>query len=361
MNTETIAPGDLLSRLRRDVERNLLRTRNGLKHLSGVGRPAVGLSERDVVWSRDKAQLLRYRSERRSLGPPVLLVMSLVSRSYVLDLRPGSSFVEFLLGEGFDVFLADWGEPDELEAANVLETYCDDMLPAMIEATRSTAGAPTVTVYGYCLGGLLALLYGAGHPGPQMQNLVVMATPVDFTHMGPMTTLMQEGRLDPKDLIDETGNVPADVIYDSFRILKPTSDLASYANLWQHLWQDEFLESYQAINQWSTDHVPFPGACFVQLVELFTRANQLAEGRVPLGGRIVDLADITCPFLNIIAEKDHIVPPEASTGLTALIGSDDKSDLFLPAGHAGLVIGRSAQKRTMPAIAAWLRAHEVTP
>lgn len=354
---ELLRPSDVLARVRQDLDRNLLRTRNGLKHLSGVGRPDVGLSPKETIWQRDKVQLWRFASDNRGLRPPVLLVMSLVSRSYILDLRPGNSFIEFLLGQGFDVFMADWGVPDELEAANTLETYTDEMLPMITAEVAKAGGTGDVTVFGYCFGGLLALLYAAAHPYAPIRNLVAMATPIDFTQMGPMASLLQEGRLDPDDLIDETGNVPPEVIYSSFKVLKPTADVSSYANLWQNLWSDQFLEGYEALTQWARDHIPFPGACFKQTVELFARENQLAEGRVTLGNRVVDLADIKWPFLNVIAEKDHIVPVEAVGRLTSMVGSDDVEELRLPAGHVGLVTGRGAYKRTMPAIAEWLKAH----
>jgi hypothetical protein len=55
------------------------------------------------------------------------------ARSYVLDLTPGNSFVERLLAAGFDVYLLDWGTPDERDAANRLEDYVDAAIPAAIE------------------------------------------------------------------------------------------------------------------------------------------------------------------------------------------------------------------------------------
>ena len=111
------------------------------------------------------------------------------------------------------------------------------------------------------------------------------------------------------------------------------------------------------MTQWSRDHIPFPGAAFAQTSDLFGRQNLLATGRVPLNGRTIDLADITMPFLNIIGEKDHIVPPEAIEVLTSLVGSDDVEELRLPAGHVGLVVGKTAQRRNLPAMADWLERH----
>src|SRR6516165_3409020 len=141
------APTDLLNRVRRDVERSILRSKNGLKLLSGVGRPVVGQSPKDAVWRSGKVELWRYRSDERRLSPPVLFVHSLVSRNYVLDLRPGNSFIEAVLRRGIDAYLTEWGEPDELEAGYTLETYCDGFLGEMVEAIRAVSGADTVTMF----------------------------------------------------------------------------------------------------------------------------------------------------------------------------------------------------------------------
>jgi polyhydroxyalkanoate synthase len=284
-------------------------------------------------------------------------VHSLVSRSYVFDLVPGNSVVETMVDRGFDVYLADWGVPDELEASNTLETYTDDYLPTIIEQVAEISGSPDVNVFGYCFGGLLSLLAVAGNPDLPVRSLAVMATPIDFTQMGPMTSMMQEGRIEPADLLDATGNVPADVMLNSFRVLQPLGDVTGYVNLWQNLWNDDFVAAHQVMTQWSRDHIPFPGAAFVQTGELFARQNLLPTGQVPLNGRTIDLADITVPFLNIIGEKDHIVPPAAIEVLTSLVGSEDVEELRLPAGHVGLVVGKSAQRRNIPAMAGWIERH----
>src|SRR5688500_13610302 len=109
-----------------------------------------------------------------------------------------------------------------------------------------------------------------------------MATPIDFAEMGPLVALVRDGRLHAADLVDESGNVPPDFLYNGFRTLEPTDQVVQYANLWQHLWNDEFMEAFQAIGQWGRDHIPFPGAAFRQVVDLFARGNVLLDGRVEL-------------------------------------------------------------------------------
>lgn len=352
-----LAPNDLVERVRRDAERSVLRVRNGLRHLAGVGRPALNRTPKETVWSSEKVELWRYPSDRRTIRTPLLFVHSLVSRSYVFDLVPGNSVVETMIDRGFDVYLIDWGVPDELEAGNTLELYSDDYIPTAIDTIAELSDAPDVNVFGYCFGGLLSLLSIAGNPDMPVRSLTVQATPVDFDHMGPMTSLMQPGRVEPVDLIDHTGNVPAEVLLNSFRVLQPTGDLTGYVNLWQNLWNDDFVAAHQTMTQWATDHIPFPGAAFTQAAELFGRRNLLATGRVPLNGRTVDLADISVPFLNIMGERDHIVPPEATGDLSGLVGSADVEEMRLPAGHVGLVVGRTAQQRYVPAMADWIARH----
>lgn len=353
----SLDPSALVERVERDVDRALKRGRNGLRYAAGMHRPKVGQTPKDVVWRRHKTELWRYRNDDVRYRPPVVIVHSLVSRSYVLDLYPGNSAVAFLLGAGLDVFLLDWGVADEAEAANTLETYADEEIPDAIAAACETAGTDEVTLLGYCFGGVLSLLACARHPDLPVRNLVLMATPVDFTGMQAITGLVREGRLDPEDIIEPTGNVPPEVVENAFRMLKPTSEISQYATLWENLWNDQYMEGYQAMGQWTRDHVPFPGATFRQTVEQLVRRNALMEGTLELGGQRVDLGAIRCPVLNVMAERDHIVPAPAAEPVPSLVGSPDAGELRLPAGHVGLVAGRAAAKVTLPGIADWISEH----
>jgi polyhydroxyalkanoate synthase len=354
-----LSPADILGRVNRDVERSYLRARNGLRYVRGSNRPRLGATPKDVVWQRDKAQLWRYRGG----GPvryaqPLLIVTSLVSRSYILDLLPGSSAVEFLRDRGFDVFLLDWGIPDELDADNSLATYVDEYLPRAVAAVRRVTGCTELTMAGYCLGGVLSVLYANGHDDPGVRNVVLMATPLDFEEMGPMVAALREGRLDPEHLIDETGNVPADVLYSGFFMLAPTTIVAQRATLLENLWNDEFVRGFQAMAQWTRDQVPFPGAAFRDVVELFVRRNALMDGSLPLGGREIDFATTEATVLNAMAEKDTVVPRAAAEPAAALVGRPDRRhELVLPGGHVTFGTGRSAFRATLPSVAAWIAAH----
>jgi polyhydroxyalkanoate synthase len=139
--------------------------------------------------------------------------------------------------------------------------------------------------------------------------------------------------------------------------MRPTMDLTQYATLWQNLWNDDFVEGYQAMSQWAHDHVPFVGGAFRQLVQQVVIDNALVEGGMELGGERVDLKAVTCPFLNVMAKHDNIVPAAATQPLTALVGSEDVEELRLDAGHVGLAASRTAAKVTLPRVADWVTRH----
>jgi polyhydroxyalkanoate synthase len=339
------------------IERQILRTRNGLAYLAGANRPDMGQTPRDLVWKRDKARLWRYRSDARRYAPPLLFVHSLVSKSYILDLLPGTSLIGYLLSEGFDVFLLDWVPPDPADAENTLETYVDEYIPEAIGAVLDEADAAEVTLIGYCFGGVLTLLEVAAHPEVPVRNLMVMATPCDYREMGFMSNMFQAHRLDPEDVIDETGLVPANALDEGFQSLKPTEYVTQRMNFFQNLWNDEFVAGFLAIAFWARDQVSFPGGVFRQTVDRLIRQNALLSGVIPHGRGEVRLSDITCPFLNAYAEQDTITPAASSEPLTALVGSEDVSELRLESGHIGFVAGRQAAKVARPQIRDWLASH----
>lgn len=345
----------VVSRIRREAERNALRARNGIKVATGYDSVPVGATPKDVVWTEDRCSLYRYRNDDVRYSPPLFICFSLISRSYILDLHPGNSFVEHLRDAGLDVFMLDFGVADERDSQNTLEDYVDGYLPRAIRRTLEVSGADEVNVLGYCFGGDLTLLTVARHPELPVRSLTTIATPTDFTKMGLMTEAVQPGNLDVDELVDDTGNIPPNVIRQAFRVLKPTADLSKYANLLQNLDSDKYLVAHRTMTQWTEDHIPFPGEAARQTVEQFVRRNGFMTDDIRLGGEQVHLSDITCPFLNVVAEKDHIVPVEAAAPLIDLVGSEDKDELRLQAGHIGLAVGKSAAKVTIPTIVEFLQ------
>ena len=322
------------------IDRNTRRTVNGLRLLSGLDRPRTGCTPHLAVWREDRPSLRRYRVGADSGRPPVLLVPSLINRSHIWDLRPGDSFVEGLLSRGYDVFLIDWGTADERDSDNTMSTYVDHYLPAAYAAATRAAGSPPA-ILAHCFGGVIATLWAATVP-EQPPALVALGVPTNWAEMGPLARVTQQGRLDPEDVLDDTGNVPPATMLRAFQMLRPLGDDRRTA---QAIW---------ALTDWAHDHVPFPGAAFVEMIRRLSRDNALYTGEVLLGDRPRELKSITCPFLNVYGTHDHVTPPDSVSPLAGLVGSARADTLALKAGHIGLLVGGSARKQTLPAVTGWL-------
>ena len=349
-------PRSVLDRIRRDLDRNALRLRNGLKHLAGVGLPDTAMTPKELVWSRDKVQLNHYLSDTPKASPPVLLVMSLVSKGYILDLRPGNSFIEALMAHGLDVYALDWGVPDAADAENSFETYCDEYLPRAAEEVLAHSGADELIVYGYCFGAVLSLLFLGRPPGDPAAGVR------DHGHAGRLRAArhdephVRRGPDRPRRPRRRDRQRPGRTTCSTgIKTLNATADLVGYANLLNRLDDSEYIAAHQALIGWSQDHIPFPGACFRQTVDWFMKDDPLVRGAIELGGRTVDLRSIDCPVLSVVGEADHIVPP----------GVDAADHGRAPRRRGAALQGRprradrrqvGAAQRRSPAIAAWLLA-----
>lgn len=353
--TQTVASEvDLAQRVRREVERTIQRGVKGLEYIS-TGDPGVGLTPRDVIHRRGTLQLYHYRAQSDEVyRVPLLLVMSLVSKPYILDLAPGQSLIEFLLQRGFDVYMIDWGVPRPEDKRLRLEDYVLEFIPECVERVLEESGEPRLSIAGYCMGGMLSVMYASLHPDGPLTNLACFTTPVNFDGMGLFKTWTDPKYFDVDRIVDTLGNVPPSLMYASFNMLRPVSQVVGQIRLWDNMWNDEFVRSYRRFDRWAADQIPFPGECFRQCTKELQQQNRLLRGEFTLGGRRVDLGNVRVPFIHVVAEHDHIVPYEAARELVGMVGSEDKQELVMPGGHVSLVAGPRAIHRLWPGLEQWL-------
>lgn len=345
----------MLEQVRDVVDRALKRNIKGVEYFASPA-PALGATPKDVLLTRGTLNLYHYRPLADEIyRVPLLLVMATTNRGYILDMVPGQSFVEFLLRQGYDVYMMDWSPPRADEKHLRLDDYVLDFIPDCIERVRADSGEPDVTLMGYCFGGVLSTMYASLHPDGPVKNLVTFTTPVDFTKM-PMFQAWSDPRyFDVDRLVDTLGNIPPDLIFASFDMLRPAARLAGNIRLLDNMWNDEFVKSYRMFDRWATDALPLAGEYFRQTTKELMWKNGLMTGELMIGGRQVDLANIAVPLLHVVAEHDHIVPYEASKPLVQKVGSADKEEVVLKGGHISLVAGANAQKRLWPRLDRWLQ------
>ncbi len=348
-----------LPQVARELGRTAARLRNGVRYAAGTQFAPIGPTPSRVVWQEGKAQLRHYSGHGVGprLGPPVVVLGGLVGRSYIFDLHTGNSFVGRMLEAGFDTFVLDWGVPDADDSANTLETYLARYFPRALRAAQRESGAEDVSVVGYCMGGSMSLHALAANPALPVRNLVLIATPVDFRHLGSMVDAVSERRLNPATVLDQDGNVPASLIAAFFSVMKPTAPVVKYANLLQNLWNEDYLRGYQALNRCFEQHSPLPGAAFLQIAQQWIQDNAFVTDSLRLDGRSVHLADLSMPVLIVTGDRDELVPAGSTAPTADLLSGTKPEVLTLPAGHASLTTGRTAARVTVPRILGWLADH----
>jgi poly[(R)-3-hydroxyalkanoate] polymerase subunit PhaC len=327
--------------------------------LGSVDAP-VGLTPKELVWRKNKARLYRYvRPEPATHRTPIFLVLPLINRAYILDLRPGASFVEFLLGQGFDVFLIDWGTPGDEDRALDVTTLVTRYLPRAAKAIQRTTGVRQMTVLGYCIGGVLATCFAALHP-EVVRNLVLLTAPLDFSDAGQFGRMTARDAFPVERLTDTFPIVPGQVPDIGSKLLNPIANyVGTYTRLWERLGDPTFdVQAWQAMYRWVNDSVPFAGAAFRQWIVEFYQENRLARDMLEMDGRPVRFSAIRCPVLNIAASRDQIAPRATTSVVTQRVASTDASEILIEGGHVGIVVGRSASQNLWPRVGAWLSEHD---
>lgn len=315
----------------------------------------TGCSPREVVWTHRNTTLYRYRAPAPRHAVPVLLVFALINRPDIFDLRPGNSFVEFLLGEGHDVYLVDWGVPDESDSDLGLAEYVCDELHWAIRETLRRSSAEELTLLGWCIGGTLCAMYCALHPDGPVRNAVLLTTPIDPTDSLYARWVGRE-EFDVELVTDSYGAVPGDGIDAANKLMKPvTNHLTTYRQLFLSVLAGKDVRTgYQAMAKWVGDTTPFPGRAFREWVTWLYKENRLADGRLRLRGRRVDLRRIEQNLLVVTAGSDHIAPRAGTLPLLDLVSSNDVTHLARPGGHIGLMAGSKARNEIWPELADWL-------
>lgn len=337
------------------------------KRLQTFGRllttkAAIGQTPKEQVWALNKAKLFRYTPvvpAKNRHRVPLLLVFALMNRPTILDLRPGHSFVEYMVGQGFDVYLMDWGVPGVEDKDLKLDDYALDYLPRAIRKMKAISGVPEFSLLGWCIGAILTTIYAAMRPDDGLRNLLLLTAPLDFSNREALTFARwtDEKYFNVDKVLAAYGNMPGEMIDYGAKALKPVENyIGSYCKLWDNLDDPGVVEAWHAMNTWVTDLIPMAGAAYRQLIVDLYRNNRLMKNELLACGKQVDLAKIRASVLDVIAGADHITPPCQSDALLEKISSHDKEVYRIPGGHIGMMAGSSAHRTTWPHIEGWLSA-----
>jgi polyhydroxyalkanoate synthase len=316
---------------------------------------------KDTLFRDGIAALYRFRrpdDAPAAAGLPLLLVPSMINRWYVLDLRKGASMADALVRAGIDTWCLDWGTPEDEDRY----LAWDDVLARlarMVRAVRRETGAPKVGILGYCMGATLSTIHTALEPD-SVAALVNLAGPIDFSHAGFLGE-MTDARYFDAEAIGAAGNMSSQMMQSGFVALRPTTTIAKWVGFLDRAHDPKARESFEALEAWAGDNIPFPGAAYATYIGDLYQKNLLVKGQHHVRGRRADLKNIRCPVMTVVADRDAICPPAAATALNDGVSSTDKEVLTVAGGHVGAVVGGKAPKVLYPALGAWFNKRLAQP
>ncbi|MGH2541939.1 MAG: alpha/beta fold hydrolase, partial [Ardenticatenaceae bacterium] len=204
-------------------------------------RYPIAQTPKEVVWTLNKARLYRYipvlppEQRRRE---PLFIVYALVNRPTILDLRPGNSFVEYMVKKGYDVYLIDWGAPGPEDKNLKMDDYVLDYMARSIRKIKSVSGSDTFNILGWCIGALLSTSYAALRPDDGLRNLILLTAPLDFSdkQVGGFVGWVNDYHFDVDKILARYGNMPGELVAYGAKALKPVdSYVTNYLRLWDNL------------------------------------------------------------------------------------------------------------------------------
>jgi polyhydroxyalkanoate synthase subunit PhaC len=306
------------------------------------------------------------RAARRSSSLPILLVPPLAAPAICFDLRRGCSVAEHLLRRGHETYLVDYGRVRFSDRSLGLEHWIEHVIPNAVRAVSEDAGGRPVQLVGWCLGGILALLAHCADPELAVASTALVASPFDFSRVPLVAPLRPIAAVTQGQLVTQLyralGGAPAPLVKRAYQLAGLDKYVMKPWTVISNLDDRELLAQIEAVDIFMDGMQAYPGRTFGQLYHRFFRSNDLADGRLALTERTLDLADVRVPVLAIAGRGDGIAPVPACHHVGGLLPNAASVALeTAPGGHLGVLTGRAARGTTWVLVDRFLAEHEALP
>jgi len=300
-----------MANLVHDMERsgNLLNISQTDVEAFEVGRN-VATAPGKVVFQNEILQLIQYAPSTDAVHErPLLIVPPWINKFYILDLGPQKSFIRFMVGKGFTVFIVSWVNPDERLKDKSFEDYMTEGILAATDAVKRETGVDKINVIGYCVGGTLlgtTLAYLAARGEEPFASATFFAAQVDFTKAGDLMLFIDDTQLKAlEEMMAERGFLDGARMATVFNMLRP-KDL-----IWPYIVNNYMLGKKPIpfdLLFWNQDSTRMTPANHNFYLREFYHENKLARGQMSIGGVKLDLGKVKLPIYELCAKEDHIAP-----------------------------------------------------
>lgn len=296
---------------------------------------------------------------------PMLLVNALGIHCWTFDIMPTRSMVRYMMARGYDVYLVDWGSPSQSDRDICLSTYVNEWLPNAVNAVKQHAESKQVNLVGYCMGGLLSLMYLGSHPDAPVKAIATIASPVNFHKGGilgrvaavvssPALKFSSRFQFKSEVFSSRFFHIPGELVSLGFKLTNPPGVVSAYINLVKNITDREYVTNHMTMGQWFNDMVDYPGATVREIITKMLISNSMANGEIQVGDKQVTFSSINQDLLALAGKTDNICTLDAAEDVMRLTSSREKRYEVVPGGHAGVFAGSKAPANTWRIIADWM-------
>ncbi len=292
-----------------------------------------------VVLRTPVFELIQYRPQTGNVrSTPLLIVPPTINKFYVLDLAPGRSLVEFLVGQGQQVSMMSWRNPDARHSKWGMDTYAGAIIDAL-DAVQEISGVDSTHVVAACSGGILASMTAAHLAAAgrleRLASLSLLVTVLDQTRAGIASAMIDENlaaRAVAKSR--RKGYLDGKQLAEVFAWLRP-GDL-----IWNY-WVNNYVQGKKPpkfdILFWNADTTRMSAKLHRDMVDVALHNRLVHPGGTSLLGSEVDLKQVTVDSYVVAGSADHICPWQSCYRSSKLLGGKTRFVLSTNGHIAALV------------------------
>lgn len=292
----------------------------------------VAASPGHVVYRSELFELIQYAPATGKVSAiPLLVVGSYINRYYILDLIPGRSLVEYLVQQGYTVFVIVWRNPGPDQRHRGYADYAQGVVDAarIIRRIRRTK---TLNIAALCAGGVVATLAAimlASQRKAWVNSLSLLINVLDTrpedTDWGLVCT-EQAVRLAKRQAARQ-GILQARDLLWSFNLMQPERLVWNTCVDYYLLGKDPGTSE---VMFWMNDQVNVPEKLYGEQLDIMLHNPLPDAGKCQLLDTPVDLKQLKMDAYLVGAYYDHIMPWRAVYRTRQLLGG--KAEFVLTNG-----------------------------
>ena len=302
-------------------------------------------------------------AEKRHKEPLVFIAPLAVSMA-IYDLYPYRSLVQYFTRQGFDVYLIDWGKFTRRDQELNFQYFVKEAIPHYVAKIQAHSGSQQISLHGWSMAGIFALLYSAQDQAQIVKNLIILGSPIDSYRSGRigkfyrgLSHSLDRTKLKPFVL----NRIPTVLLHSTgfmnrvgFKVLDPIGLLQGHRQLLNNLDNETVLQEHATLGDFLNNMIDYPGGVNRDMLLNVWLQNPLKHGKITLNGIEYNLNTIRSALMVGAGNNDQMVTKHAVQPLVELTGSSDVTFTEIPGGHLGLMSSQASSEQFWPVLAAWL-------